>query len=443
MNKRASQRHGPDFAYIPRRVAVQRSLKVIAAAGASLLFAASTATTASASANRASGSGPTITLTEQDYYFVGAGPIHTYLNTLFANFMKLHPNIVIQRTTIPPSDYFTKVTDEAGANALPDVLMLDNPDLPYFAEYGVLAPLGSLGRTAISALQAPQQSESSFNGTVYAYPLYTNTIALFYNKTMFAAAGLQPPTTWAQLLTDAKALTTPAHYGIAFSGQTGPGQNVWQFEPFLWSNGGNLTQLTSPQSVQALTLWTDLVQEKAVSPAVTTWGQVQPENFFADSKAAMMVNGPWFLSTLNGVKGLDYGVAEIPVNTPGQNVVPPIGGELWTIPKSSSATEKAAFELLNYMASPSVDEQLSLAEGDVPTVKAALGPWKSKAGAQLQPFLQELLHGEARTAVLGTNYPAVETVVGNAIEAALLGKQTPAQAFAAAQKQVQSVIYGS
>ncbi len=418
-----------------------RSLLAFSAAGAALLMVAGATTTASASDRHLSATS-TITLTEEDYYFVGAGPIHSYLNTVFSNFMKLHPNIVIKRTIIPPSNYLTKVEDEVGASALPDVLMLDNPDLPYFAEYGVLTPLASLGPTAISTLEPPQAAEASFNGTAYAYPLYTNTIALFYNTDMLKSAGLQPPTTWAQLLTDAKTLTTPAHYGIAFSGQTGPGQNVWQFEPFLWSNGGSLTQLTSPQSVQALTLWAELAKEKAVSPDVSTWGQVQPEQYFADFKAAMMVNGPWFISTLNAVKGLHFGITEIPVNTPGQAVVPPIGGELWTIPKSNAATEKAAFELLNYMASPTVDEQLSLAEGDVPTVKAALAAWQPKAGPLMQPFLEELLHGRARTSVLGTNYPAVETVVGNAIESALLGKQTPSQAFASAQQQVQKTILG-
>ena len=82
------------------------------------------------------------------------------------------------------------------------------------------------------------------------------------------------------------------------------------------------------------------LKEGAVDKDVTNWNQGQPEAAFAADKAAMMINGPWFFGTLNSVKGLNYGVVEIPVNTPGQAVVGPIGGEVWTIPKSNPATEK-------------------------------------------------------------------------------------------------------
>jgi multiple sugar transport system substrate-binding protein len=410
------------------------------------LFAAGTGvgTLVVPAAQASAASNGTITLTETSYYTSPSnGPIYSYLNTVFRNFEKTHPGIVIKRNDIPNGPaYSTKIEDEAASGTLPDVLMLDNPQLPNLAEYDILTPLASLGPTAISGVLPAQQFEAKFNGTVYGYPLYTNTIALFYNEDMLAAAHVRAPKTWAQLLTAAKTLTTPQHYGVAFSGQTGSGENVWQFEPFLLSNGGSLTHLTSPQSVQALTLWVELVKEGAVSKDVVNWSQGQPEAEFAAGKAAMMVNGPWFFGTLDKVKGLHYGVVEIPVNKPSQYVVPPIGGEVWTIPKTKPAIEKAAFQLLNYMATPSVDEQLALNTGDIPTVKAAVPAWSKQASPLFQPFLQELRHGWVRTSTLGVLYPAVETAVGNGIEAALIGKQSPAAAFADAEKQVKSIING-
>jgi len=386
----------------------------------------------------------TITLTETSYYTSPSnGPIYSYLNTLFANFEKTHPGIVIKRDDIPAgATYLTKIEDEAAAGTLPDVLMLDNPTVPDIAAFNVLTPLSSLGPTIVSGLGAAQQGEAKFNGTIYGYPLYTNTIGLFYNKAILAAANVQPPATWAELLTAAKTLTNSQHYGIAFSGQTGSGENVWTFIPFLLSNGGSLTDLTSPQSIQALTLWVDLVKEGAVNKDLVDWSQGPPEAAFAAGQAAMMINGPWFFPTLNDVKGLNYGLVSIPVNTPGQNPVGPVGGVVWTIPKSNPATEKAAFELLNYMAEPSVDDQLALGTGDIPTVKAALPSWSKVASPLYQPLLTELKHGFVRTSILGPLYPAVETAVGNGIEAALIGKQTPAAAFASAQQQVNSIISG-
>ncbi|MGD0743264.1 MAG: extracellular solute-binding protein [Acidimicrobiales bacterium] len=412
-----------------------------------LLAAISAVGFLSISTAQASAKSSKIVLTETSYYTSVAsnGAIYTALNTVFSNFEKTHPGITIKREDIVNSgnSYLTAVADEAAAGDLPDILMLDNPTVPTLASYGELTPLSTLGRTAIPTLGAAQQAEAKFDGTVYGYPLYTNSIALFYNKTMFAAANLKPPTTWAQLLTDAKALTNAQHSGIAFSGETCAGCNVWTFIPFLLSNGGSLTHLTTPQSVQALTLWTDLTKEGAIDKDFTNWNQGPPEAEFAAGKAAMMINGPWFFPVLNTVKGLSYGVVEIPVNTPGQYVVGPVGGEVWTIPKSTPTIEKAAYELLNYMAQPSVDASLATASGDIPTVKAAIPIWQKTASPLYKPLLAELTHGFVRTSTLGVLYPRVETAVGNGIVSALIGKQTPAGAFKTAQANVNSILEGN
>jgi multiple sugar transport system substrate-binding protein len=395
-------------------------------------------------AAQASASSSTVTLTETSYYPASAGPIYTYLNTVFSNFEKSHPGIIVKREDIPNSpEYLTTIADEASAGTLPDVLMLDNPMVPTIASYDVLTPLSSLGKTAIPTLGKAQQQEAKFNGTIYGYPLYSNTIALFYNKTILSAANITPPTTWAQLLTDAKALTNSQHYGLAFAGENCGGCNVWTFIPFLLTNGGSLTDLTSPQSVQALTLWTDLVKEGAVDKDVTNWNQGQPEAAFAAGKAAMMINGPWNFGNLNAVTGLNYGAVEIPVNTPGQAVVGPIGGEVWTVPKHSTAIEKAAFELLNYMAEPSVDAAFGTNTGDIPTVQGAVPIWAKTASPLYQPFEAELTHGFVRTGTLGVLYPRVESAIGNGIVSALIGKQTPAAAFATAQKNVNAILEGN
>ncbi|MDA8355364.1 MAG: ABC transporter substrate-binding protein [Actinomycetota bacterium] len=396
-------------------------------------------------AQAATSHGGSVTLTETSYYTGPSnGPIYAYLNTVFKDFEKSHPGITIKREDIPNSpQYLTTIAAEASAGTLPDVLMLDNPMVPTIASYNVLTPLSSLGKTVIPDLGAAQQTEAKFNGTIYGYPLYTNTIALFYNKAMLSAAHISPPTTWAELLKDAKALTNSQHYGIAFAGENCSGCNVWTFIPFLLTNGGSLTRLTTPQSVQALTLWTDLVKEGAVDKDLVDWNQGQPEAEFAAGKAAMMINGPWFFGTLNAVKGLDYGVVQIPVRTPGQAVVGPIGGEVWTIPKHSLTIEKDAFELLNYMARPSVDAALGTNTGDIPTVQAAVPIWAKTASPLYAPFEAELKHGFLRTGTLGVLYPRVESAVGNAIVAALIGKQTPAAAFATAQKNVNAILEGN
>jgi len=95
------------------------------------------------------------------------------------------------------------------------------------------------------------------------------------------------------------------------------------------------------------------------------------------------------------------------------------------------------------MAKPSVDASLATASGDIPTVQSALPTWQKTASPLYAPLLAELKHGFVRTSTLGVLYPRVETAVGNGIVSALIGKQTPAAAFATAQANVNSILEGN
>ena len=74
---------------------------------------------------------------------------------------------------------------------------------------------------SLGLLSAPLES-ATWDGKYYAVPKATNTIALYYNKDMFRAHGLdpdQPPETWDELVETARTLTDPENnvYGLAFS----------------------------------------------------------------------------------------------------------------------------------------------------------------------------------------------------------------------------------
>ena len=150
----------------------------------------------------------TITLTEQDYYTTNPGS--AAVNRVLDNYMKLHPNVRIKRTALPGATYVTEVLEEATSGSLPDLLMLDNPYVPQLAQTNLLVPLERFGHfNPQSFIPSTYQAGVDY-GKLYALPLYTNSIALFYNKKMLAAAHVSPPTTWAQLLQVARRLTTPS-----------------------------------------------------------------------------------------------------------------------------------------------------------------------------------------------------------------------------------------
>ena len=254
-----------------------------------------------------------MTITEFDYYTGGA---NTAINAYNAAFMKAHPNITVKRTSVPYANLITKILQDASAGDMPNLMLIDNPNVPEVAATGQLVPLDNQPGFTTAGYTPGATAECVYQGKHYCYPIGTNTIGLFYNKAMLAAAHLSPPTTWAQLQSDAKTLTTSSHYGIAFDA-TGDEQSTWQLEPFFWSNGASLTGVNTPPFQQSLQLWTNMVKDGSASKSVLQWGQ-DPDltQQFLHHKAAMIIDGPWIFPELNGAGwkyNQQYGIVSIPV----------------------------------------------------------------------------------------------------------------------------------
>jgi multiple sugar transport system substrate-binding protein len=391
-----------------------------------------------------------VTLPEEDYYGPPGTAAADYQGNVFQKFFASYSakNPCIQITRQAPvvggSDavYLTHVLSQFSSGSQPGLLMLDNPELAEFAADNVLVPLKSLGSLPVlSQLNPANVAETTYNGQLYALPLYTNTIAIFYNKTLVQQAGITTlPTTWAEFAADAKKTAHGSDLGFVFSGQAGPGEATWQFDPWAWSNGGSMLNPAGTASVQALNYLTSLVKEGAAPASVVNWSQQQPMQEFEAGKAAFVENGLWNIPGLDqDFPKLKWGVIQIPTQSAGQTVIAPFGGEVWAVPKTNPAEEAAAFKVLNAMAGNL--KTFAADVGDVPTEPSLWNsaPWNTAAYA---PFIAELKNGRSRTVGITnpSNEPAIDLDIGNAIEAALIGKQTPAQALTAAQAQVTPLI---
>jgi len=396
----------------------------VALTGAAVLLAAAACGSSSSSSSTASGQ---ITLTELDYYT--SQPAHGAVGALLQSCAK-SVGVKITQDSVANPQLMPKVLQELSSHTLPDLLMLDNPSLQQIAQTGALTPLSTAG-VDLKGFYPSILSAGSYQGQVYGIAPGVNSIALFYNKDMLAAAHLTPPTTWAELTADAKTLTTSAHEGFALSADN-DGEGSWQFLPFFWSNGANLDNLASPASVQSLQLLDGMIQNGSMSKSVVTWAQSDVNDQFIAGKVAMMVNGPWQFPTLNAATSLHYGVVPIPVPAAGDQVKVPLGGEVFTVPVTSSATEQAAAKVLTCMNGSA--NQLSYAKqvGYVPSLESAAAQLAASEPA-MAPFVSEVATAESRTAVVGTKYPTIATAIETAEQQALTGSASPAQALAAAQ----------
>jgi multiple sugar transport system substrate-binding protein len=337
----------------------------------------------------------------------------------------------IEREVVPGANLIPKVLQQASSRTLPDVLMIDNPDLQQIAATGALAPISDFG-LSVDGYAEGVVSASTYEGQVYGMQPVTNTIGLFYNEDILAQAGVTPPKTWDELRTAAAALTQGDRYGVAFAAPANY-EGTWQFLPFMWTNGGDETNIASPQVAEALQLWVDLVQSGSASRSVVNWTQADVKDQFAAGKAAMMVNGPWHFPALDEVQGLKYAVVPIPAPQAGATLVAPLGGETWTIPNTGDSARMAkAAEIVACLNSD--ENQLALASerSTVPT-KTALREQFVQQQPLMAAFTEQVQNARARTGELGDGWPEAATRIYTAIQTALTGGASPQQALQQAQ----------
>ncbi|MFI1092621.1 extracellular solute-binding protein [Streptomyces sp. NPDC020917] len=385
--------------------------------------------TGSGSGGSGSASG---TLTEIDYY--DAAPQNTQLPSVL-DACGTQVGVKIKHQQVPRTQFLPKLLQQASARSLPDLALIDNPDLQQLAATGGLASLSKAGLSTDGLYPSIAQA-GQYQGQTYGIAPGVNGLALYYNTDLFAKAGLTPPKTWQELTTDAAKLTQGSRYGLAFSA-VGNEEGSFQFEPFFWTAGADLKKLDSPQAVQALSLWKDLVSSGHASKSVVTWTQADVNDQFMAGNAAMMINGPWQLPTLNAKKGLHFGIVPIPVPDASAKPVTPLGGEVWTVGRSNPGREAKAVAVVKCLLSKDKSAQWSKDAGYIPSNQEAAAQLAASQ-PQMAAFVQEIATAQARTTELGAAYPKVSQALADAIQAALAGSASPQSALAQAQRTTQN-----
>jgi multiple sugar transport system substrate-binding protein len=373
-----------------------------------------------------SSSGDADTLRVVDYYNTPADDT-VIQDTLEA--VASEVGVTISREKVPGDQLIQKVLQMSSSKTLPDILMLDNPDLQEIASSGALAPLEDFGIDT-SGFSPEILEAGTFEGKVYGLAPTVNTIALFYNTALLDEAGIEPPTTWDELTSAAAALTHDDVYGLAFSA-IATYEGTWQFLPFMWSNGGDETDIATPEVAGAARLWADLVAEGSASKAVVNWGQGDVIDQFKAGKAAMAVNGPWNIVGLGAdAPDLEWDVAIIPVPEAGADSVAPLGGEVWTIPQTGDPEkQKKAAEVLQRFVSPENQLTMGTARNTIPADIEAAKTFAAEH-PELATFVEQVSTARSRTGKLGTEWPTTAKAIYTAFQQVLVDGTDPETAFA-------------
>ena len=367
-------------------------------------------------------------ITELDYYTDQAGSA-AWKSVL--DDCQQQTGITINRQSLPTSQLLPRLL-QSGPHNLPDLVFMDNPNLQQVASTGALTPLSDYGLNPAGYYPGIVQA-GTYQNQLYGLAPGVNGLALIYNKDLLAAAGIQPPTTWAELQAAATKLTKGTQYGLAFSA-VATEEGVWQYLPFFWSNGADLSKVDSAQGVQALRYLSGLVGDGSAAKSVLTWNQNDVTDQFISGNAAMMINGSWNLPQLDSTKNLHYGVVPIPVPRAGGKPVVALGGEVGAIPATGSTTQQAAARVLSCILSDKTMLTWDKAHSYVPS-KTSVASTFGQQNPEMQSFVDEVATARSRTAQLGQQYDKVSTALGTALQAAITGQQSAQQALSVAQQQ--------
>ena len=221
--------------------------------------------------------------------------------------------------TVDWTDFPDKVQTLVQNKQFPDILEGDTA--PQFAQSHLLYPDSQvLSPAVLHDLMPTFLKDGQYQGTDYGIPFTTSTRALYYNKKIFAAAGISsPPQTWAQLRTDAAAIKAKGYVGYGMP----LGSEEAQAEALLWflgDGGGYLNAsgkyaINSPQNVQALDFMSQLAKAGDTQPSPGTTDRKDVWAEFAQGRVGMMLGSPAVIPIIQAagvLKSSDYGTADVP-----------------------------------------------------------------------------------------------------------------------------------
>jgi multiple sugar transport system substrate-binding protein len=373
------------------------------------------------------------------HYFIVQSQLDA-LAEMQKEFESANPDIKLHFTYVPFGELVSRTLQMAAVRKPPGISAVDNPDVLRVAKAGILKDISAdVAKLKIWADVYPGPKAAVSDGSkVYGVPVGSNSLALYYNKKMLADAGIaSPPKTWSELTETATKATKSPVYGIAFSAVNDE-QSTWQWEPFLWSNGGSLTELDSENARAALQLWVDWVKKGVASKEVVNWNQEDVPNQFIGGRAATMVMGPWQLANVQK-SGIDFGIVTIPVPKEGQKPVVPLGGECWCVLKGDSKVEDAAVKFIQFTQEPERLRKICDTFNYISSVRS-IAKQQGEANQVLQPFVDQMDTAQARSQNGGASYPEISLATRTAIQKALTGQATAEAALQEAAAKIKAIL---
>ena len=236
-------------------------------------------------------------------------------------FEAANPGIKLNLDVVSWNDVYTEVDTRIANNNAPDILNID-----VFANYaneGLLLPVKDYCPDDLFGDFFPSFIDQSIiDDTVWAVPDLASARALFYNVDILNEAGVEVPTTWAELQDVSQAIIDYYDgeiYPWGIDMTTDEGQAAFAY--YTWGNGGGFVDangdwaVNSAENVEAIQFAISLVNDGFTNPNPATQTRYDLQDMFAAGKLAMVI-APNQLPTYVADKGgeINMATAGLPAN---------------------------------------------------------------------------------------------------------------------------------
>ena len=255
---------------------------------------------------------------------------------------------------------------------VPDLMGLDLIYGPQFTSVGQLQAItGLIEENYLATASQGHIDVASWEGELYGVPLYADVSALFWNKDLFEAAGLDPeapPTSLTELHDMAAAITgvEDGVYGYFLPGNCA-GCNIFTFGPMIWANGGKIEPaapgdeaMVTPEQIGPVLEWARMMHDEGlIDPAAQSEDGSTFAQVFGSGKVGIMGTGNFNITLVTGAEGIEgqnpdmnFGITVIPGLETG-DASSFAGGDIVVVPEGSDRLDDAV-DFMNFILSDEV-----------------------------------------------------------------------------------------
>jgi multiple sugar transport system substrate-binding protein len=351
------------------------------------------------------------------------------LTPVLADFTK-QSGVKVNLEVISWNDLQTRIQTAITSGQGPDVLNIGNTWGVSLQATGGLMEFGDQELQAIGGADkfvAPALATGGAPNTApTSVPLYGLAYGLYYNKAMFAKAGLTPPQTWEEMVAAAEKLTKPDEgvYGMSLAAGSYTENNHFAFinasqnGAEVFDAGGKPT-FTTDGMVKGIKRYLDLMAtDKVVNKSDSQYENgVKSVAAFANKKAAMIINQNNADSTIeaNGMKPSEFGVVPFPAPKDAPTKVASHTAGINLAVMKETKHKDQALQFVKYMTSPEVQAKLGKPFASLPVLKGAKATFTSNP-AELKTFT-DVYANRSKPLPLVPSEDQFESTVGQAMNA--------------------------